>query len=243
MTTPVWVFTYEAGLDGLVADALIRCSLGDWQTGDLTQRSRDVLGITLETARGMALLAGSVQQHEGTVVIEPYDPGAPPERREAAVKLYAAIAALAFADAASPAPPKLSTFETSGFPAVAIAIVGVAQAAALAFVADRAAAVADRVLARNATARTLLQEHAQALKLVEAHADAEKAAGKSLPMSPALSAALDKSAARAKELTTELGKAQPLPSPFSEASRAAAGALSTPLLVVAALVAAAAVVS
>lgn len=237
MTAQTWTYRDDAGLASAVADGEARALSLDWTTGTLGARTRALRGVALETARAMALLVGAVEHSGGSelnplgsVAITPVLPHAIApgggelvspmyaERHAAAARMYATLTALRFTtdpldEAALPAHvTTIEAPEATGFPMVAVAVVAVAQAAAIAYVADRAAQVIDRQLSRNAKAAALVREHTQVLKLVEAHHAQEKAAGSALPLSAATKAALGATHARQTELVQSLTQEAPLPS-------------------------------
>lgn len=191
----VWVHVDERGIAAAAADGLARAASGDWVSGTLGDRARAFAGYLCESALLQALLAGRAELRDGSVHIDPTPRTGDPERRAAAAVLYRSVWLLA-RDVQSEVgitthagPDVVDT----GFPwpaAVGVAIVSVASAVAIGYVAHQAAQVVDRHLSRREDTRRLMQTDQKVLQLVRAHVEREKAAGQHVPLDDATKAAL-----------------------------------------------------
>lgn len=209
----LWTYRDDAGIAAVVDAGLARAKAQDWQSGTTGDRERALRGLLIETARLMGALAGTPTAvvpltkdgkeigHAAMIHPAPKS-GAPADRRRAAVVLYRTIELLAEGNRRALG---FVTVETKGdagaWPVVAIvAVVSVAQAAAIGYVAFQAAQVIDRQLQRRHDMRLVLAEHAKELELVSAHVQREKDAGKALPLDEATKASLNATIARQNEL-------------------------------------------
>jgi hypothetical protein len=214
MPTPegVWIFHDEQGPASAVAEGLARAKSEDWTSGTLGARARALQGLTLETARLMGALAGTYTETttdgKAYVNIEPAPvPSAPDERRRASVVLYRSLELLAQSGRSSDTIETFNTkpAETGAWPLIAaVVVVGIAQVAAIGYIAHQAALVVDRQLERKADLKKLAAEHAQTLALVDKHVEREKQAGKALPLDDATKLALNSSIKRQDELAKKV---------------------------------------
>lgn len=188
--------------------ALARAARGDWASESLPDRAADLRAIVAVSGVVRAGLAGSI-------VVEPAPPSltASISSPDGGDRLFAAIALTATmirlaesAPAGWRAPAAVGTVDgepaqrteaSSGdaaipWPAVALAgIAVIGWVAAAAYVAEDAAQVVDRQLARREATRRMLVHHADVVRRLDAHEDAERAAGRQLPMSTATIAAIE----------------------------------------------------
>lgn len=203
-----WVHRDDGGIAAAVDAGLARAIAQDWASGTSGDRERALRGLLIETARLMGDLAGQKtavvpltkdgKQIGHVAMIHPAPKGATGERLRASLVLYRTVELLGEGNRQSLGFTTLAKAgDTGAWPVVAIAaVVSVAQAAAIGYVAFQAAQVIDRQLQRRHDMRLLLAEHAKELELVAKHVEREKQAGKSLPLDEATKLSLNATIAR-----------------------------------------------
>lgn len=203
-----WVHRDDGGIAAAVDAGLARAIAQDWASGTSGDRERALRGLLIETARLMGDLAGQKTAvvpltKDGKIghvaMIHPAPKGATGERLRASLVLYRTVELLGEGNRQSLGFTTLDAKagDTGAWPVVAIAaVVSVAQAAAIGYVAFQAAQVIDRQLQRRHDMRLLLAEHAKELELVAKHVEREKAEGKRLPLDEATKLSLNATIAR-----------------------------------------------
>lgn len=200
-----WVHRDDGGIAAAVDAGLARAIAQDWTSGTSGDRERALRGLLIETARLMGDLAGQktavvpLKQIGHVAMIHPAPKGATGERLRASLVLYRTVELLGEGNRQSLGFTTLDAKagDTGAWPVVAIAaVVSVAQAAAIGYVAFQAAQVIDRQLQRRHDMRLLLAEHAKELELVAKHVEREKAEGKRLPLDEATKLSLNATIAR-----------------------------------------------
>lgn len=203
-----WVHRDDGGIAAAVDAGLARAIAQDWTSGTSGDRERALRGLLIETARLMGDLAGQKtavvpltnKQIGHVAMIHPAPKGATGERLRASLVLYRTVELLGEGNRQSLGFTTLdakAAGDTGAWPVVAIAaVVSVAQAAAIGYVAFQAAQVIDRQLQRRHDMRLLLAEHAKELELVAKHIEREKAEGKRLPLDEATKLSLNATIAR-----------------------------------------------
>lgn len=170
---------------------------GDWSSS--VRPAEEFLAVLALRLLLCGYLIGQVEKSVSsdgltTIRVELDGRSAAPERRHAAellvapLKVYADLADLSFAARAS---------ETGAIPipilivggAVAVTVV-IAEAYVVMYVAEKAAAIVDGALKRNAAASEIQRADAEVLKLVNQHVQREQAAGNTLPLDDATKFAL-----------------------------------------------------
>jgi hypothetical protein len=106
--------------------------------------------------------------------------------------------------------------DTGALPAIAIVVIAAAATAAIVYIAQQAATVIDRALARQEDSQRMVQAHAEVLKVNDAHLAAEKAAGKTLPLSEAERAAVQALVGVQQQIAGR--QERPMPEPFPGAN-------------------------
>lgn len=169
-----------------VAEGYRRALQCDWQSGGQADRVAAFRALLVERCHVMALLAGTVEASADEFVALRIDPtiraSVTPERAWAAEVLYATPRVLEREALRGSQLQTETHADVGALPAAAVVGIAIAGAAAVAFVADRAATVIDRELSRRTEMQKLMQVDATALKVVREHTEREKQAGQELPL-------------------------------------------------------------
>lgn len=229
-----WVHRDDGGIAAAVDAGLARAISQDWTSGTSGDRERALRGLLIETARLMGDLAGQKtavvpltkdgKQIGHVAMIHPAPKGATGERLRASLVLYRTVELLGEGNRQSLGFTTLDAKagDTGAWPVVAIAaVVSVAQAAAIGYVAFQAAQVIDRQLQRRHDMRLLLAEHAKELELVAKHVERERAEGKRLPLDEATKLSLNATIRRQDEIAKK--QQGPLSSGIPDIPAGAAG--------------------
>ena len=199
-----WIHN-DPDLQNQCALALQRAAAGDWQTGTLAERARQLRALMVYNAWTVNEFGGAVNTTVNAAGIATADLStqisSDPERAKVQWAFLDCVATLARV-CDMPANAFLSNVTTTwgtggevGFlpvvAAIAVALGEAAQWVALAWVAVNAEKVVDNYLSKRADAAQLAQADAQALAVLEHHAEAEQKAGKAAPLTDGESKILD----------------------------------------------------
>lgn len=198
---------------GRIDGALARAARADWAEAEAS----DVVALEVNRAALMAYSVGEVRSDGQTVTVTPYaaDP-ARSDRDQVAAALYATAQLVRH----QIGPGVQVSADVGALPILAgaaIVVVSLASCATVAYVADRAALVVDRLLKRREDTQRLYEADAALQTLVAAHVERERVAGQMMPYDDATRAALAELVARQEAIRSALTSEAPMRSPIGDA--------------------------